>query len=44
VETFKDYPELGRFTLRDEQKTVAVGRVLKVTYAEEDFEEVEEVN
>lgn len=44
VETFKDYPELGRFTLRDEQKTVAVGRVLKVAYAEEDFEEVEEVN
>mmetsp|Transcript_27636 Transcript_27636/g.49867 ORF Transcript_27636/g.49867 Transcript_27636/m.49867 type:complete len:673 (-) Transcript_27636:602-2620(-) len=43
IETFKDYPELGRFTLRDEQKTVAVGRVLKINYADEE-EEVEETN
>ncbi|KAK1282195.1 Elongation factor 1-alpha C [Acorus calamus] len=27
VETFKDFPQLGRFTLRSEGKTVAVGRV-----------------
>lgn len=27
VEKFKDYPQLGRFTLRDEGKTVAIGKV-----------------
>ena len=27
VERFKDYPQLGRFTLRDEGKTVAIGKV-----------------
>eukprot|EP00126_Sphaerothecum_destruens_P013501 Sdes_comp23112_c0_seq1m21427 len=30
MEKFKDYPQLGRFTLRDEGKTVAIGRVLKL--------------
>ena len=25
VETFKDFPQLGRFMLRDEGKTIAVG-------------------
>lgn len=30
METFKDYPQLGRFTLRDEGKTVAIGKVLKL--------------
>ena len=29
METFKDHPQLGRFTLRDEGKTVAMGKVLK---------------
>ncbi|GBG87452.1 hypothetical protein CBR_g45510 [Chara braunii] len=28
VELFKDFPQLGRFTLRDEGKTVAIGKVI----------------
>lgn len=27
LETYKDHPQLGRFTLRDEGKTVAMGKV-----------------
>ncbi|KAF2361026.1 Translation elongation factor EFTu/EF1A C-terminal, partial [Trinorchestia longiramus] len=30
MESFKDHPQLGRFTLRDEGKTIAIGKVLKV--------------
>lgn len=30
LETFKDFPQMGRFTLRDEGKTVGIGKVLKV--------------
>jgi peptide chain release factor subunit 3 len=30
LETFADYPQLGRFTLRDENRTVAVGKILKL--------------
>lgn len=30
MEIFKDHPQLGRFTLRDEGKTIAVGKVLKL--------------
>ncbi|MBW0461165.1 hypothetical protein O181_000880 [Austropuccinia psidii MF-1] len=30
VETFKDYPQLGRFTLRDEGKTIAIGKITKL--------------
>ncbi|KAI3482149.1 hypothetical protein L1887_55280 [Cichorium endivia] len=30
VERFKDYPQLGRFTLRDEGRTVAIGKVTKL--------------
>ena len=29
-EKFADVPQLGRFTLRDEGKTVAIGKVLKL--------------
>ena len=28
VELFSDYPQLGRFTLRDEGKTIAIGKVI----------------
>jgi peptide chain release factor subunit 3 len=28
VERFEDFPQLGRFTLRDEGKTVAIGKVV----------------
>ncbi|KAL0096125.1 P-loop containing nucleoside triphosphate hydrolase protein [Phycomyces blakesleeanus] len=34
IETFEDYPQLGRFTLRDEGKTIAIGRVVKVLESE----------
>lgn len=30
VETFKDHPQLGRFTLRDEGKTIAIGKIIKL--------------
>jgi len=30
METFKDYPQLGRFTLRDEGTTIAMGKILKI--------------
>ncbi|RHZ76914.1 hypothetical protein Glove_187g39 [Diversispora epigaea] len=30
VEAFDNYPQLGRFTLRDEGKTIAIGKVTKV--------------
>ncbi|EGD75654.1 eukaryotic polypeptide chain release factor 3 [Salpingoeca rosetta] len=30
VETFKDHPDMGRFTLRDEGQTLAIGKVLKL--------------
>lgn len=30
VEKFSDFPQLGRFTLRDEGKTVAIGKVTKL--------------
>jgi peptide chain release factor subunit 3 len=30
IEAFKDFPQMGRFTLRDEGKTIAMGKVLKV--------------
>lgn len=34
VESYGDYPQLGRFTLRDEGKTVALGKVLGVNFHE----------
>ncbi|XP_072029985.1 eukaryotic peptide chain release factor GTP-binding subunit ERF3A-like [Amphiura filiformis] len=30
METFKEFPQMGRFTLRDEGKTIAIGKVLKL--------------
>lgn len=30
VEAYADFPQLGRFTLRDEGRTIAIGKVLKV--------------
>lgn len=30
LEAFKEFPQMGRFTLRDEGKTIAIGKVLKV--------------
>lgn len=30
MESFKEFPQMGRFTLRDEGKSIAIGKVLKV--------------
>ncbi|BFZ59597.1 translation termination factor GTPase eRF3 [Saitoella coloradoensis] len=30
VETFEDYPQLGRFTLRDQGNTIAIGKITKL--------------
>ncbi|KAM0790999.1 translation termination factor GTPase eRF3 [Microbotryomycetes sp. NB124-2] len=40
VEKFSDHPQLGRFTLRDEGKTVAIGKITKLIEKAEDLPEV----
>jgi peptide chain release factor subunit 3 len=30
VENFKDFPQLGRFTLRDEGKTIGIGKIMRI--------------
>ena len=40
LETYKDVPQLGRFSLRDEGKTVALGVVLKLLSASADTDHV----
>ena len=35
VERFEDYPQLGRFTLRDQGQTIAVGKITKLILDEE---------
>lgn len=30
IETFQDHPQMGRFTLRDEGMTLAIGKVVKL--------------
>ncbi|KAG5646619.1 translation termination factor GTPase eRF3 [Asterophora parasitica] len=40
VERFVDYPQLGRFTLRDEGRTIAIGKITKLI--ESGIEEVNE--
>ncbi|KAL1452675.1 hypothetical protein WDU94_006881 [Cyamophila willieti] len=30
LDQFKLFPQMGRFTLRDEGKTIAIGKVLKI--------------
>ncbi|OAA68679.1 eukaryotic peptide chain release factor GTP-binding subunit [Niveomyces insectorum RCEF 264] len=30
VERFEDYPQLGRFTLRDQGQTIAIGKIIKL--------------
>ncbi|KAJ2712980.1 translation termination factor GTPase eRF3 [Coemansia spiralis] len=34
IETFRNFPQLGRFTLRDEGKTVAIGKILQLVEPE----------
>jgi len=30
IETFKDHAQMGRFTLRDEGKTIAIGKITRI--------------
>jgi peptide chain release factor subunit 3 len=30
LELFKEFAQMGRFTLRDEGKTIAIGKVVKI--------------
>ncbi|KAI9451768.1 eukaryotic polypeptide chain release factor 3 [Lactarius psammicola] len=39
VERFTDYPQLGRFTLRDEGKTVAIGKVTRLIEGNDELSE-----
>lgn len=38
IETFADYQQLGRFTLRDQGTTIAIGKVTKLIFDEENAE------
>jgi peptide chain release factor subunit 3 len=40
IERFEDYKMLGRFTLRDEGKTIAIGKVVKLVEKTEDMPDV----
>jgi peptide chain release factor subunit 3 len=31
IDTFKNTPQLGRLTLRDEGKTIAIGKIIDIT-------------
>ncbi|KJR82905.1 peptide chain release factor subunit 3 [Sporothrix schenckii 1099-18] len=35
VERFEDYPQMGRFTLRDQGQTIAIGKIIKLVTDEE---------
>lgn len=35
VERFEDYPQLGRFTLRDQGQTIAIGKITKLLFDED---------
>lgn len=37
VERFVDYPQLGRFTLRDEGRTIAIGKITKLIEKEDEI-------
>ena len=37
IERFDDYPQLGRFTLRDEGKTIAIGKVTRLVERTEEL-------
>lgn len=44
IERFEDYKMLGRFTLRDEGKTVAIGKVIKLVEKSEDMPDMAKLN
>lgn len=39
VETYEDFAHLGRFTIRDEGKTVVIGKIMK-TYTKQEFDKL----
>ncbi len=39
VERFEDYPQLGRFTLRDQGQTIAIGKIVRLITDAEELEE-----
>ncbi|CAD6573330.1 MAG: translation termination factor GTPase eRF3 [Tremellales sp. Tagirdzhanova-0007] len=44
IEKWEDYKMLGRFTLRDEGKTVAIGKVIKLIEKSEDMPDISAIN
>ncbi|GAA5942105.1 translation termination factor GTPase eRF3 [Sporobolomyces koalae] len=44
VEKFTDHPQLGRFTLRDEGKTVAIGKITKLIERQDDLPDVAKID
>lgn len=44
IEPFGKYPQLGRFTLRDEGKTIAIGKVTKLIEKADDMPNVAAIN
>lgn len=40
VEKFSDYPQLGRFTVRDEGRTIGIGKVTKLSPRAEELPDV----
>lgn len=40
IEKYDDYAQLGRFTLRDEGKTIAIGKVTKLIEKSDDMPNV----
>ena len=44
IEPFAKYPQLGRFTLRDEGKTIAIGKVTKLIEKADEMPNVAALN
>ncbi|KAK4704284.1 peptide chain release factor subunit 3, partial [Phenoliferia sp. Uapishka_3] len=44
VERFADHPQLGRFTLRDEGKTIGIGKITKLLTSAEDMPDVAQLS
>lgn len=44
LERFVDYPQLGRFTLRDEGRTIAIGKVTKLITRSEELPDVSKLS
>ena len=40
LERFADYPQLGRFTVRDEGRTIGIGKVTKLSPRTEDLPDI----